>query len=245
MIALLSDIHANLQALEACLEDARDKGATRFALLGDYVGYGGDPSPVLERVMALVEAGASAVRGNHDDMAADFDREMNPSAATAAKWTRSQLSAGQRAFLDGLPLSARDGDRLYVHADASDPARWRYVTGAAAAGASLAGTDARVVVCGHVHDPAMYAQTADGRMARHKPQSGAPIPLLPSRRWHIVLGSVGQPRDGDAAASWAQLDPEGNEITFHRVAYDVAAAAARIRDAGLPEGLASRLFQGR
>jgi diadenosine tetraphosphatase ApaH/serine/threonine PP2A family protein phosphatase len=245
MIALMGDIHANLQAFEAVMEDARDKGARRFGLLGDYVGYGGDPESVLDRVMDLVDKGASAVRGNHDDMAADFDREMNPTAARAANWTRDRLRADQRDFLDTLPLTHREGDRLHVHADASAPERWRYVNGVASAGASLAATDARVVVCGHVHEPAMYAATADGRHARHKPQPGQIIPLLASRRWHIVLPSVGQPRDGDPTAGYALLSDDGGEVTFHRVPYDIEAAAAAIRRAELPAGLAARLFKGR
>jgi diadenosine tetraphosphatase ApaH/serine/threonine PP2A family protein phosphatase len=246
MIALLGDIHANLQAFEAVVEDARDKGATGFALLGDYVGYGGDPCAVLERVMDLAADGAPAVRGNHDDMAADFDREMNPTAAYAASWTRNELSHGQRDFLDSLPLTIAQGERLYVHADASEPARWRYVHSVEAAQTSLtAASGFRVVVCGHVHEAAMYAQTLDGRIARHRPQPGFPIPLLPSRRWHIVLPSVGQPRDGDTTAGYAMLDTAGQEVSFHRVPYDIEGAAAAIRKAGLPEGLAARLFKGR
>jgi diadenosine tetraphosphatase ApaH/serine/threonine PP2A family protein phosphatase len=245
LIAFFGDIHANLPAFEACLSDAEDHGATRFVFLGDYVGYGAHPVEVLEQVMGLVERGSVAVRGNHDDMAADFDREMNPLAASAAKWTRNQLQPQHLAFLETLPLTYRDKDRLYVHADASAPERWRYVHSVESAALSLSGTDARIVLCGHVHSQAVYGQAGAGQIAKFTPSGDAPVPLLTSRRWHIVLGSVGQPRDGVPLASYALFDEARCEISFRRVAYDVEAAARAILAAGLPSGLAERLKVGR
>ena len=243
LIAVLTDLHANLPAVEACLAHARKHGAQRFVLLGDYVGYGGAPGAVVDLVAELVGAGALAVRGNHD--AAVVEADLNPDAAVSARWTATQLSPAQRAFLTGLPLTVRDGDRLYVHADASAPAKWRYVMDADSAALSLNACDARLVFCGHTHMPALYASDASGKAILFKPTAGMKIPLLRQRRWHIVLGSVGQPRNGDAAASYALFDAQSQEIAFQRVSYDIAAAAKAIRAAGLPDGLAERLYVGR
>jgi diadenosine tetraphosphatase ApaH/serine/threonine PP2A family protein phosphatase len=244
LIALLSDIHSNLSALEVCVEAAEAAGVDRFVLLGDYVGYGGDPGPVLERVIELVGDGAIAIRGNHDDMGADFDSEMNELAASAANWTRRQLAPDQLAFLDALPMSAREDDRLYVHGDASDPAAWHYVTGPSSAAISLAASPARITFSGHVHKPAIFAHDPVRPPLRHTPAPGVPVPLMASRRWHVVLGAVGQPRDGDPDASWALFDTGTSEITFERTAYDIDRAASAILAAGLPTGLARRLYQG-
>ena len=245
MIALFGDIHSNLQALVACLDDAADQGATRFVFLGDFVGYGGDPDTVLGIIQKMCCAGALAIKGNHDDMAADFDRDMNPSAARAAKWTREQLSSGQRAFLDNLPMTITEEDRLYVHADASAPAKWRYVTDCKCARDSLESTDARIVICGHVHQPAIYSLSNDDKMTRFVPEHDCPVPLLKSRRWHIVLPSVGQPRDENPLSGYALFNAATCEITFRRIPYDIDAAAACIIAAGLPTGLATRLHKGR
>ena len=245
LLALLSDLHANLQALEACLEHARAAGAKRFAILGDIVGYGADPEAVTDLVMALAADGALVLRGNHDVMHGDPRLEMNPPAAAAALWTRERLTPTHKAFLEGLPLSIIDEDRLYVHADASAPERWRYVRNAEAAERSLTAAGQRIVVCGHVHVPAIYALQPGGKALFFAPKAGRGTPLLASRRWHVVLGSVGQPRNHDAAASYALYDPASREIVFQRAPYDVLTAAKRIRAAGLPAILADRLFEGR
>lgn len=244
-IALMSDIHANLEALEACLIAAERLGAEKLAILGDLVGYGGDPGATVDRVMALHAAGALVLRGNHDDMDGDPGKDMHLAAADAARWTRTILNDQQKDFLRALPLTITDDDRLYVHADASAPGKWLYVTNAEAAARSLNAAAARVVICGHMHTPMIYMQQPSGRAAPFVPLSGKPVSLLAQRRWHVVLGSVGQPRNRDPAASFALYDTTKSEITFHRAAYDIAAAARRIREAGLPDTLAERLFEGR
>jgi diadenosine tetraphosphatase ApaH/serine/threonine PP2A family protein phosphatase len=245
VIALFGDIHSNLQAFQACLDDAQCQGATRYVFLGDFVGYGGDPDAVLDIVQSMCAGGALAVKGNHDDMASDFDRDMNPSAARAAKWTRTQLSAHQRQFLDGLPMTLREEDRLYVHADASAPEKWRYVTDNDCARDSLEATEARIVFCGHVHQPAIYCLSNKDKITRFVPEHDCPVPLMKSRRWHVVLPSVGQPRDENPLSGYALFNQANCEITFRRIPYDIDTAALRIIEAGLPTGLASRLHKGR
>lgn len=244
-IALLADIHANRPAFEACLAGAQRHGAHCFALVGDYVGYGADPAWAVTTVMDLVGRGAVAVLGNHDSAVNRDDKRLNVEARIAIEWTRGQLDGVQRRFLDSLPLTAEAADLLYVHASADRPERWTYVLDAGDAAASLAATQARIVLCGHVHAPTLYSLSATGMLSTFMPNPGIAVPLLPGHRWLAVLGSVGQPRDGNPAAAYALLDTDSDELTYHRVPYDIDAAADRIRNAGLPPHLAERLFQGR
>ena len=245
LLAIFADIHANRQAFTACLEAARTRGAERFICLGDYVGYGADPEWTVETVMNLVGEGALAVRGNHDQAISVLTDTMNAEAQAAIEWTRGRLSAPERRFLAELPLAIEEDDRLYVHSEASQPERWRYVRSTADAGRSLGATDAHVTFCGHIHQPALYSMSATGKMTSFIPTSHVAVQLLSGRRWLAVLGSVGQPRDGDPAACFALFDTDSREITYCRVPYDVDAAAKRIDENGLPSWLADRLFLGR
>jgi diadenosine tetraphosphatase ApaH/serine/threonine PP2A family protein phosphatase len=245
LLALFSDIHANRQAFSACLDFARAQGAERIICLGDYVGYGADPEWTVDTVMALVDKGALAVRGNHDNAVAGSSETMNAEAQAAIEWTRGQLSNVQRRFLAELPLACEEDERLYVHSEASNPAKWRYVLSTADAGRSLMSTQAHVTFCGHVHKPALYSISATGKMTSFVPISGVTVQLLGGRRWLSVLGAVGQPRDGDPAASFAMFDTRSRGITWCRVPYDVEEAARRIRENGLPLWLAERLSFGR
>src|SRR3569832_1133373 len=127
LIALFADIHANRQAFSACLDDARARGARRFVLLGDYVGYGADPEWVAETAIALVKDGALAVRGNHDHAVSEPRESMNVEATVAIEWTRGKLGKPARDFLAALPLTATEENRLYVHAEASNPESFGYV----------------------------------------------------------------------------------------------------------------------
>ncbi|MFA6267209.1 MAG: metallophosphoesterase family protein [Pseudolabrys sp.] len=245
LIAIFADIHANRQAFEACLAHARDQGAGGFVLLGDYVGYGADPDWVMSRVMDLAADGAALMLGNHDAAIDGSADQMNLEARIAIEWTRNELGKPARDFLSRLPLKRADHDRLYVHAEASHPEHWTYVVSTLEAANSLSATKAHVTFCGHVHKPALYSLSVTAKMTAFTPTAGAAIPLLAGRRWLAVLGAVGQPRDGNPAAAYALFDTERNELTYCRVPYDIEAAAARIRQQGLPASLADRLFVGR
>jgi diadenosine tetraphosphatase ApaH/serine/threonine PP2A family protein phosphatase len=244
-LAVFADIHANRQAFSACLEAARARGAERIVCLGDIVGYGSDPEWAVETVMGLVDDGAIAVRGNHDHAIGTPSETMNAEATAAIEWTRGRLSAPQRRFLSELPLTQQEDDRLYVHSEASHPARWRYVQSTSDAARSIEATDAHVTFCGHIHRPALYSMSSAAKMTSFVPTSHVPVQLLGGRRWLAVVGSVGQPRDGDPAAAFAMLDTASREITYCRVPYDVETAADRIRANGLPNWLADRLLEGR
>jgi diadenosine tetraphosphatase ApaH/serine/threonine PP2A family protein phosphatase len=245
-LALLADIHANLEALRACLDDARAQGAERHAFLGDLVGYGADPGPVVDLVRAHVERGALAVKGNHDEAASRGPSDtMHRTAERAIAWTRDHLSPAQRAFLDGLPFVVREGATLFVHASPEHPPEWVYVTDPTRAAAGLAAAGpATWVFCGHVHEPVLYTAGGGGRPVPFRPVPGVAIPVPAHRRWLAIVGSAGQPRDGNTAACYAMLDTDRPALTFHRVPYDWRAAAAKIRAAGLPEALARRLERG-
>jgi diadenosine tetraphosphatase ApaH/serine/threonine PP2A family protein phosphatase len=244
-LALFADIHGNRQAFAACLGAARARDAERFVFLGDFVGYGADPEWTVDTVVGFMEQGALAVRGNHDNAIGTLSETMNAEAQAAIEWTRGRLSAPERQFLAELPLTREEDDRLYVHSEASQPARWHYVRSTADAGRSLIATDAHITFCGHIHRPALYSMSVTGKMTSFVPVSGVDVQLLAGRRWLAVLGSVGQPRDGDPAAAFAIFDTTSRELTYCRVPYDVDAAAKRIRENGLPSLLADRLFVGR
>lgn len=245
-IALLADLHANREAVTACLDHAAGQRADRLVFLGDLVGYGADPAWTVETVREFCDrAGAVAVLGNHDQAALEGPGDgMHPDASLAARWTRGQLAPDHRAFLAALPLSVIEEDRLYVHANAWAPARWAYVRGTMAAAKCLHATEARLVFCGHVHQPAFYHLTSHGRAVHFQPVNGAAIPVAGHRQWLSLPGSVGQPRDGNPAACYALLDTGRRTLTYFRVAYDWAAAADKVVAAGLPEKLANRLRYG-
>ncbi len=246
-LALLSDIHANLQALQACLADARGRGASQYALLGDQVGYGGEPAAVLDIVMELARQGAWVLRGNHDEAALHPSRTGDRADLMGAAWTSSQLAPGQRDFLAQLPLMVRHEFMCLVHASAHDPPRWEYVQDSVSAAASLHAAEdggASHVFGGHVHEQRLFFHGAVGKVMPFEPTAGIAVPLWRHRSWLATVGSVGQPRDGRPEAMYALFDTDSLQMTFLRVPYDYQAAARAIRAAGLPADNADRLAQG-
>lgn len=244
-IAVLSDIHANREAFEAVLEVVRRLAPDRMVLLGDIVGYGPEPGFCVDAARELVAAGALAILGNHDAAAVHGPAGMTPNAHAAALWTRAQLSREQSAFLAELPLTAERDGVLFVHASARDPAAWHYVRDLRSAEACLAATDARTVICGHTHLPAVFYARAGREPVAFTPLRNVPAPLSAAHRHVVVVGAVGQPRDGDPAACFALLDTQAREITMMRVPYDTQETARKIRAAGLPDWLGLRLQIGR
>lgn len=243
--AVLTDIHANREAFEAVLADVAAHGVDRIALLGDIVGYGADPEWCCDRAEALVAEGAVCIRGNHDNAAAGANESMSPLAKRALDWTKGRLTEAQKAFLSGLPMTAEAEGLLFVHASANQPEAWSYVTSDTRAAPSFRACKAKLILCGHVHVPLLASCDIGGVVREQAFKPGLPIPLIPSRRWLAVVGSVGQPRDGVAQAGWALVDTGKQELTFRRTPYDAAGAANKVRAAGLPEELAVRLLVGR
>jgi diadenosine tetraphosphatase ApaH/serine/threonine PP2A family protein phosphatase len=243
LLAIFADVHSNREALEACFAGARARGAERFVFLGDLVGYGADPAYVVDRVAQFAAEGAIVIKGNHDAAVSETRDTMNATARAARDWTRGQLSKAQKDFLAGLPLTAELGEILFVHASAARPERWDYIDHPIEAERSLRATQKRVTICGHVHRPQLYQQT--GRSLPVCQTPGEASLLAPEFKWLAVLGSVGQPRDEIPAAAYGLYDDERALLSFLRAPYDIAAAAQKIRGAGLPEILAGRLHIGR
>ncbi len=244
--AVLADIHANRQALEACLRDVAGQGIDQVIYLGDMIGYGADPNWVLDEVRRQIAKGqAQALLGNHEEAAiTDKRARMHSIAEAAIAWQRDRLSTEERTFIAALPFSIEASGVCFVHAEPAMPSRWTYVTDRETAQDSLARSSHALSICGHVHRPMLYGVMASGRLIDFRPPTNQPVPLLQARRWLAVMGAVGQPRDGNPAACYGILDTAKAECTWRRVPYDMEAAAAAIRAAGLPEILATRLLRG-
>ena len=244
LTALLSDIHGNLEALNACLNHARERGAEGFGFLGDLVGYGADASGVVEIVARYAADGAVVVKGNHDAAIESGGGYFNDAARAALQWARDTLTEEQKVFLASLPLVVRHETVCFVHASAAAPERWDYIDSPAAAKRCADAADASYTFCGHVHDQVLYFESTRGRMSEFRPYPGTAIPVSSHRRWVAIVGSVGQPRDRNPAAAYTLFDLAGQTLTFFRVPYDAAAAADKIRRCGLPGSLAYRVELG-
>ena len=249
-LALLTDLHANREAVESCLAHAERQRVDQYAFTGDFVGYGADPAWVVRTVMEYVARGAVAVQGNHDYSVTRPTRreaaspQMHAEAREVIEWTRGQLDEEQMVFLASLPLTQKHGNAFFVHASAHDPQRWEYVTGVEGAERSLKASGSRIVFSGHVHAPALYRRADDGRMGVHVPRAGQRIGLQPQHQYLVLPGAVGQPRDQNNAACYAIFDDEAREISYFRVPYDHGAAARKVIAAGLPIVFAMRLVEG-
>ncbi|MCB1524438.1 MAG: metallophosphatase family protein [Rhodoblastus sp.] len=245
LIALMSDIHGNREAFDACLNHARKQGAERYIILGDLVGYGADPAYIVDVARGMQEKGAIVLLGNHDEAVSGSLSGMNEYARAAIEWTRGKLDVAQKKWLAELPRTHREGDALYVHSDASNPAAWIYVNNPAVAERSMRASDAHVTFCGHVHVPQLFNMASMKPAIPFTPQSAIPVPLSPSRKWLAVLGAVGQPRDQIPTAAYCIYDDARRTVSYCRAPYDIERAAQKIKNAGLPAILSARLFVGR
>ena len=240
---ILSDIHANLEAHQAVLEDARGK-YDRILCLGDLVGYGADPNAIVEWTRENVTA---VSRGNHDRVSAGGDpgapygmETFNPAAQASTVWTRNALLPENRTYLERLPRGPLPYEGLdLIHGSPADEDDYVVTASDAAPLFELLG--APVTFFGHTHRQGAF------RMSRRRVTQIAPDRILefePKYFYLVNPGSVGQPRDGDPRAAYALYSAEERTVEFCRVAYDVDRAAAKIRAAGLPDFLAARLHEG-
>jgi predicted phosphodiesterase len=239
-IAVISDVHANLVALDAVLADVGSVDAVWH--LGDVVGYGPEPDAVVER---LSEIGAIGVRGNHDSAACGGDEIdwFNTDARSAMEWTRRSISPPTVAWLSQLPLKREEAGFTLVHGSPLDPT-WEYVTTTSAARDNLAAITTEHGINGHTHVPVAFSLEGD-RMGRFSPGDDSENAIgLAGHRLLLNPGSVGQPRDGDPRASYMVLDLDGRRAGWHRIAYDIDAVRTRMRAAGLPIRLSERLRHG-
>ena len=237
--AIFGDIHANLEAFEAVLADAKDLGCSRCVCLGDIVGYNASPNECIGLVQSL---GCPVVKGNHDDYASTLSPldDFNPLAEAAILWTREKLSPKEKRWLLELPLVTSVEDFTIVHANLDDPAGWGYVLNQLDAAASFSHQETKICFFGHTHVPRLYV--------RDKSVIGLPLTTLrceSQKIYFVNVGSVGQPRDGDWRAAYVVFDSEAEEITLRRLHYDIAQTQEKILEAGLPFKLAERLLFGR
>ena len=238
--AVLGDIHANIDALEAVLADAQAQGVTDYACVGDVVGYNATPRECLERIRSLP---CLTVCGNHDYYCSHpyTDYEMHDEAVEVIEWTKRQLAPEHLQWLAALPLQTNLGAAFQlVHSTLDMPTQWGYVFDSLEAEASMGNQRMILCFCGHTHLPAVFEkQQAVTRLPAQT------LTLQLGRRYFINTGSVGQPRDRNPAASYCIYDPKARAVIFRRVPYDIARAQSRIIAAGLPEYLANRLAAGR
>ena len=239
---ILSDIHANLEAFDSVLDDAASVGYDQVLVLGDLVGYGADPGPVIERVRGL--APHAMVRGNHDKVCAGLESPMNFNevARVSAAWTTRQLTPAQLAYLAELsPGPLRVGAHVEICHGAPFDEDY-YIVSEYDAARAMQSASARVCLFGHTHIQVAFSfQPVDEPEA---PTAEDELRLPSGSDMLINVGSVGQPRDGDPRAAYGILDLDRNIVTLRRVAYDIEGAQRKILQAGLPERLADRLEDG-
>lgn len=241
-VAIVSDVHANLEALEAVLAHARAGGEVdAIWCAGDIVGYGPDPNAVAE---TLRGAGALCIAGNHDLAASGVmdDSEFNPMASAAVRWTAAALSAEHRAWLADLPLVRTEGAFTVVHGSLREPV-WEYLLSGEQALAQFALQTTPYSIVGHSHLQ-FHAAEDDGAPELIDARDGDAL-ALGERRLILNPGGAGQPRDGDPRAPYMLYDDAARAVSWHRVPYDVARTRDKITAAGLPQRLADRLAVGR
>ena len=237
--AILSDLHANLEATEAVLADARERECTQFICLGDVVGYNANPRECLEIVRKLE---CPVVKGNHDEQASleESSRDFNALAEMAINWTRAQLTEADKNWLRDLPLVRQVDDFTIVHATLATPEQWGYVFNSLDAAASFAFQQTTVCFFGHTHVAGTFVR--DESVKRVAVEQ---LTIEQTKKYFINTGSVGQPRDGDWRAAYCIYHLDKNMVEQRRVSYDVATAQKKIINAGLPHLLAERLKLGR
>lgn len=238
--AILSDVHSNLEALEAVLIDLDREKPGRILCAGDSVGYGADPGACLR---LLRSRDARMVCGNHDLAASgrmDLDW-FNPTTQVAVLWTAQQLSEEERGYLGNLPLIWKEEEEIFLaHASLHEPERFHYLFAPADAEPSLNFQDTPVAFIGHTHVPGFFVQ----EKSQIRFLKGAGLQMKAGQKGLVNVGSVGQPRDGDPRAAWCLYDSGAKTVEIRRVSYPVERAQEKIRKAGLPEFLAERLKHG-
>ena len=244
---VLTDIHANLEALDTCLADARARGFDRTLVLGDLVGYGPDPNEVIERVKALEPA--AMIRGNHDKVACGLEQPegFNAVARRAALWTFDVLTAENRTWLAALPRGPVVVDDVIEICHGSPGDEDAYLFDELDAVRALRTSERQLCLFGHTHYPVTFALT-EGRvdtLGIGGSSTGSPLMLLEGSKYLVNPGAVGQPRDGDPRAAYAVADTRSKRVDLYRLDYPIDVTQAKVLKAGLPDVLAQRLAVGR
>ena len=237
--AVIADIHANLEALEAVLKDTKEQKCTHFCCVGDVVGYNANPKECLDIIRDM---NMPCVKGNHDEYCSseeDLDG-FNPHAAEAVNWTRKQLSKEDRQWLRDMKYVKLVASFSMVHATLDGPQRWGYVFDKLAAAASFTYQNTSVCFFGHTHVPVAFIRDSVVRGGTY-----SKFKVEPGRKYFVNVGSVGQSRDNVAKATYVIYDLDEGSIELRRLDYDIPKAQKKILDAGLPPRLAERLALGK
>ncbi|HIE10479.1 MAG TPA: metallophosphoesterase [Kiritimatiellae bacterium] len=237
--AILGDIHSNLEALTAVLEDVKALGVDKYVCVGDIVGYNSNPQECLQIVRSL---DCETVRGNHDQYCSHDESltGFHPLAADVVDWTRQQLSPEEKKYLRELPLVKQVEGFTVVHSTLDNPEMWGYVFDALDAEANFNYQVTSVCFYGHTHVPLAFEKAELVRGGLYEK-----IRIQVGRKYFINVGSVGQPRDGDPRAAYAIYDLAKNEIRLRRVPYDFRLTQRKVLSVGLPSRIAARLAVGR
>jgi diadenosine tetraphosphatase ApaH/serine/threonine PP2A family protein phosphatase len=238
--AIFSDVHGNLEALEAVAEDFGRRGITRAFFIGDAVGYGPSPNECLKMIAELTTV---RLMGNHDHavLQENGPEEFNKHAQAAIRWTRTALNAEARQILHSFTMSQTVGQHHLVHASPLRPQHWDYILDQLTALAALKNFSEWVCFVGHTHQPRIFQEAKDSPCSE---LPAADLHIKDDARYIINVGSVGQPRDGDPRACYAVYDPERQQLTYARVPYDIEKTQDKMRAVGLPEFLIDRLETG-
>jgi predicted phosphodiesterase len=238
---IFSDIHSNLEALEAVLKAYGRVSIDKYLCVGDVVGYAANPGECIAKVRLLT---TTTVAGNHDWASVDlFSLDyFNPRAAKAVIWTKDQLNEQERYFLESLKLTFKNEDLTLVHATLDDPALFSYLTGIQSASPTFELLNNSLCFLGHTHVPGIFIQNEDKRIYCLKSDT---LKLEKNNKYIVNVGSVGQPRDGSPLAAYSIYDTDKKTVWIKRIDYDFKSTAKKIVSAGLPEFLAERLAVGR
>ncbi len=241
IIAFISDVHANLEALQVTLADIEKQHVDRIHFLGDAVGYGPEPNPCVELIAANCDI---KLLGNHDFAALGLETpdSFNEIARVSMEWTLKELSARSTTAMADFELEAIDGDFYMTHASPRTPDLWEYILDIDSACSQFEHFEQQVAFVGHSHLPAFFCKRADDTISQRYITESE---LDPDSRYIINVGSVGQPRDHDPRACYVTVDTKNNIIRYHRVEYDISKAIASIDSHGLPQILGERLLVGR
>ncbi len=239
--AIISDIHSNLEALHAVIQDMREVHVDRVICLGDLIGYGADPQPCIQMVRNLLATygGTPMVIGNHDHAIAHglFDGASGL-ARVSMEWTAKRLTGEQIEWLRQCPFVLKEEDSTFVHASPYYPQAWHYIVHPEQAEAQFTFFKSKICFIGHTHRPFIYAQGDAKLHERYRHFVDGSV------RYLVNVGSVGQSRDGNPQASYTVYDTESGLVDVRRIPYDAVSAAAKMRAARLPENLAARLVTG-
>ena len=239
-IALISDIHSNLEAFQAVMASLAGHDIEKVMFLGDIVGYGANPNECIDLLQSVADC---YIAGNHDYAAVNKTdiRYFNPYAQEAVLWTKEVLSRENALFLSSLPLTDALNDFMVVHSSPLHPELWDYVVSLSKARISFRNFTQQLCFIGHSHHPGIFIQDSAGRIST---EERVTMNFKEGNRYIINIGSVGQPRDGNPLSSYGLYDTETNEYRLIRVEYNIALAQQKILAAGLPRFLAERLSVG-